>query len=270
MAKILDAADSKQKVEVVATERAGHAEVLAYELAQASRNPLIISASGDGGYNEVINGLMKAQSEGAKSTAGLLPAGNANDHFSSLHEKDFVEAVINGKSRRIDLLKLVTTRNDQPLERYAHSYIGLGLTSQAGRELNKNQLNMFKEAWIVLRVLLWLRPVRLSINSQVRSYDSLVFSNIDRMSKIFSVSKKAKANDGKFEMSAFPSHGKFKLIMSLLKAGTMGLSNVEQIDKFKFQTLRPTLIQLDGEITTIDTGAQTTIKLEKSVLDCIV
>ena len=50
-----------QKVELIATQHAGHAEELAYELASSSSNPLIISSSGDGGYNEVVNGAIKAQ-----------------------------------------------------------------------------------------------------------------------------------------------------------------------------------------------------------------
>ena len=59
------------------TERAGHARDLARDAAREGR-PLIVSVSGDGGYNEVVNGLMDARNPHAVCT--VLGAGNANDH----------------------------------------------------------------------------------------------------------------------------------------------------------------------------------------------
>src|SRR4051812_13045559 len=52
-------------VRLLPTERAGHAIELAYGFAKKHKNPLIVAASGDGGYNEVINGALRAQGEGA-------------------------------------------------------------------------------------------------------------------------------------------------------------------------------------------------------------
>src|SRR4051812_41454633 len=49
----------------LATEYAGHARELAFDIAQSEKKPLIISASGDGGYNEVINGVMEADNRQA-------------------------------------------------------------------------------------------------------------------------------------------------------------------------------------------------------------
>ena len=131
----------KQKIELIATTHAGHAEELAYSLSKKTKHPLIISSSGDGGYNEVINGALKAQKEGNHPTTGLLPAGNANDHFNNLHNDDLVDLIVDGISKNIDVLKLTYTAEGQETERYAHSYIGLGLTSVVGNQLNKKKLN---------------------------------------------------------------------------------------------------------------------------------
>jgi diacylglycerol kinase (ATP) len=79
-----------QAIELIATEHAGHGEEIAYELAKKYKRPLIISSSGDGGYHEVINGLMKAQHEGAHPVAGLLPAGNANDHHRNVTRGELI------------------------------------------------------------------------------------------------------------------------------------------------------------------------------------
>ena len=41
------------------TERAGHGREIARDAARGGR-PLVVSVSGDGGYNDVVNGLMEA------------------------------------------------------------------------------------------------------------------------------------------------------------------------------------------------------------------
>lgn len=259
-----------QKVDVTPTEYAGHAEVLAYELAKASKHPLIISASGDGGYNEVINGLMRARAEGAKPVAGLLPAGNANDHFRNLHQGEMTASIEQHKEKNIDLLVLSTVKQSQSLTRYAHSYIGVGLTPKVGQELNKTRLNFLKETWIVIKVLLFLEPVHLRVGGRVRVYDSLIFSNIKKMSKILSIAKHAQVDDGKFEVTAFYRRNKIKLILSLLTVTTLGYNTGIQTKKFSFQTLRPVLVQLDGEIQMLEAGSRVTITLERTTLPCIV
>ena len=94
-ANILQKRMPAQKIELIGTEHAGHAEELAYSIAKNSKHPLIISSSGDGGYNEVINGAYKAREEGANPITSLLPAGNANDHFRNLSSDDLVEHIVN-------------------------------------------------------------------------------------------------------------------------------------------------------------------------------
>ncbi len=144
----------ERPVELKCTERVGHGEDLAYELAVATKHPLIISASGDGGYHDVVNGLMRAIKTGAQPVGGLLPAGNANDHFHSLHSGPIEDEIKNENEQQVDLLELTTTVKGQTVTRYAHSYIGIGLTPTVGKELNKTSLNRIKEVAIVTRALL--------------------------------------------------------------------------------------------------------------------
>jgi diacylglycerol kinase (ATP) len=257
-------------VELIATTHAGHAEELAYDRARASTNALIVSASGDGGYHEVVNGLMRAKAEGADPVAGLLPAGNANDHFNNLHHHDIVEAIAGGIEQKIDLLELSGTRDGKPYNRYAHSYIGLGLTPQAGAELNKTKLNWLNEMWIVVKVLFTLRPVRLMVDGHRQAFDSLIFSNVTRMSKVITLAEDASAKDGKFEVTAFHRRNKLRLIASLVKASTLGLAGDTQVTSYKFTTIRRTLVQLDGEITTLDATTEVKIGLARADFRCIV
>ena len=126
-----------QRIELVATKHTGHARDIAYDIAKKYEKPLIVSSSGDGGYNEVVNGALQAQSEGAHPITSLLPAGNANDHHRNLHDSSLVNEIVTMNTRDIDVLKISGCVDSKEITRYAHSYLGFGLTPRVGRELNK-------------------------------------------------------------------------------------------------------------------------------------
>lgn len=257
---------SDQQIFLMPTEHAGHAEQLAFELALASKRPLIISSSGDGGYNEVVNGLMKAQAKGATPTAGLLPGGNANDHYHSMHVGELTESIRSSNEQVIDVLKLSTDNT----ERYAHSYIGLGLTATVGRKLTKANLNRVNEAWIVLSSLLNFHTTSVEIQRKTVAFHSLVFTNIGRMAKVFTVACDTRTDDGVFEVHLLPKQRRLKFLLSLIKASTRGLYNVSQARSFSLKTIRKTPVQLDGEVITIQKGARIDISIEHQVLRCII
>lgn len=257
-------------VKLIATEHQGHAEELAYHYACASPKPLIISSSGDGGYHEVVNGLVRAQETGAKPVAGLLPAGNANDHYRTTHHNETIDGIKKNDIARFDLLQVTFISKGTKQVRYAHSYAGIGFSPKAGNQLNKIKLNHFNEIAVVLRVLFKLQPTRLIVDGKARSYDSLIFSNIGAMAKILTVAKTARPDDDKFEVTAFYRRHKLRLIIALLKASLVGLENSRTVQNFTFKTTKPTLIQLDGEIYTIDQATNVTVKLSPKKLICIV
>ena len=112
-------------VDLNPTEHAGHARTLAADAARSGR-PLIVSVSGDGGYNEVVNGVMDVP--GSKAVCTVVAAGNANDHHRSMPARPLPQAVLDDPVRHIDLLR-ITFGTEQPAQvHYAHSYIGFGLT----------------------------------------------------------------------------------------------------------------------------------------------
>lgn len=257
-------------VKLVKTKYAGHAEYLAYTHAKATAKPLIISASGDGGYHEVVNGLMRAQKTGARPTAGLLPAGNANDHYHDAHGVNLADAITSHTVQQVDLLKIRTQVGHKTFERYAHSYIGFGLTPKVGNELNKVTLHWFNEIAIIIRALFVLQPVKILNQGMPRTYDSLIFSNISKMSKVIALSKSANYDDGKFEVTIFKRRNKLRLIKLLLKASTTGLVGADKYNTYDFKTIKETLVQIDGEISTIDADSEVRISIDRRILNCIV
>ncbi len=258
------------KVYLRPTRYAGHGEELAYSLSKKSEYPLIISSSGDGGYHEIVNGVMKARHEGFQATAGLLPGGNANDHYHNLHTDDLIELIVKGKSQKIDLLKLNGVSGGKPISRYGHSYIGFGLTPIVGKELNKTKLNVFNQVWIVAKALLRLRPVKLKIGNKARYYDSVIFSNVDKMSKYMKISQPSQIDDGKFEVTIFRMNNKLKLIMVLFKASLVGVAEDLQTSLYELRTVKSTLVQIDGEIVRLDPSSIVRITINKRALSCVV
>jgi diacylglycerol kinase family enzyme len=260
----------EQNVELIATEYAGHAGELAYSIAKESDNALIISSSGDGGYNEVVNGAIKAQKEGATVTTGILPAGNANDHHRNVSEGNIIDLIGEGKTKTIDLLKISGTSNGAPVERCAHSYIGVGFTPKIAKVLNKNKLNIFNEVWLVARMLIIVRPIRLKLGTKVRHYESIIFSNVDSMSKYLKISQPSPLDDGKFEVTIFKRRDKLKFILTLLKASFGGVKEDKRVSEFAFETVDKTLVQMDGEVLSLDANTSVVTTIEKQVLRCVV
>lgn len=252
------------------TKYAGHAETLAYELAKASPRPLIVSSSGDGGYHELINGIMRARAEGAAAVAGLLPAGNANDHYHHMHRASVKKDILAGKSIVIDVMLVTITTKRRAIHRYAHSYVGIGLTPQVGQQLNKTKLKPLQEIWIVGRELFRIRPVRILVDGEVRTYDSLVCSNVGKMSKILHISRSAYVNDGKFEITAIQSRNRLQLIRSLWQSVARPPARARQEKRLAFQTIKRTPLQLDGEILKAPRHATVEITILPRALPCII
>lgn len=259
-----------QKLELHATKRAGHAEEIAYSTASSSERPLIISSSGDGGYHEVVNGAMRAQREGKHPTLSLLPAGNANDHYKNLYSNiNLLEAIELGSTTSIDLLRVTTTLDHAPFERYAHSYVGFGLTPSIGKELNKTNLSFMNEKLTVLRSLFRFKSVRLQVAKKVHRYDSIIFSNIDTMSKYLHVSRPSSVTDGKFEVTIFRRGTKIQLLATLLKASIRLIPEDVQTSTYSLRTVDKSLIQLDGEIYTLDKNTDVDISIEPRILTIV-
>lgn len=259
----------KLKIKLQPTKYAGHAQEIAYKCALSTRHPLIISSSGDGGYNEVINGAMKAQMKGAKPVCAVLAAGNANDHSRTLQNKSLYQAIASGQETKIDLLKIKFSSNQKTTTRFAHSYIGLGLTPVVAIELNKTSLNALKELLILVKTFYKFRPFRIQVASKNIKLDSIIFTNIGEMAKVLTVAKNAKPDDGLFEIVIFPHDNKFKLIRKLAKATATGLQPPKRSNEYDFKVLKKTPVQFDGEVSYIDKNSIVKIEAQKQILRTI-
>lgn len=185
-------------LEMCPTRYAGHARELARESAAGGR-PLVVSVSGDGGYNEVVNGVVEAGNEHA--VCAVRAAGNANDHRRVTRERPLADAIVAGDVRRIDLLRLTLGREPDAQTRYAHSYIGVGLTPVVAVDLEKGGKGSWREIVSVLRAFSRFRPFPIRLeDGKRRTIDSLLFANIPEMAKYATLSEDGRPDDGRFEV----------------------------------------------------------------------
>lgn len=266
----LRAALPRIPVTLLPTKYAGHAEKLAYDFAKKHETALLVSASGDGGYNEVINGALTAAAEGAKPICAVLSSGNANDHARAVQDRPLLDLILGGKVSRLDVLKVTTHHDSEPsLEHYAHSYIGLGLTPKVALELNKNKLNTWEESRIVFKTFWKLRPVRIRYNHRTISVDSLICSIVPSMAKIINLAITAKPQDGLFEVTVTRHRHKLILLLHLIRGALLHLGRARRTTEVSFRLLQPSPLQLDGEIKQLPKNTEVTVTIHPRLLRTI-
>ena len=258
----------RRKIILRPTEYSRHAEKIAKTYARRRRRTLLISSSGDGGYHELINGILQAPK--TRVIAGLLPSGNANDHFSAVGSKNTAAEIMAGNIRKVDVLKMEAKIDGKTWVRYAHSYIGIGISPLIGRELNRIKLNVFNEKIILLKQLLSYDYDTVVIDGVEKRLTSLIFANIPTMSKVLTVAKKSRINDGKFEVNSVEAGSKPQIFLRLFQASTLGLSEQTSTDFYKFRTIEPLPVQLDGEVYTLDGNCDVTVSCLHDKLSVII
>lgn len=252
-------------VELMATERRGHGKVLARKAAQRDRHTMIISASGDGGYHEIVNGILKSRNPDA--ITGLLPAGNANDHYNFMHHGDVIRRIGARRAEHIDVLCI---RSSAGWTRYAHSYAGIGLTSQINDLLKQYEYHPIREFRLAFHQALNIKPIRVTVAGKTKRLDNLLFLNAGRMSKMVKTSGRASISDGKFEIIEIKAGAVIDLARYFFRAITVGVSNAKQARTYEFTCEHNMGLQMDGERKQLHAGETITVTINPRALHCII
>jgi diacylglycerol kinase (ATP) len=258
-------------VVLVATGHAGHARELA-SAAAATGRPLIVAVSGDGVYNEVVNGVLDVS--GNEALAAVAAAGNANDHRRSTRRMPLVDAIvaahITGRARHLDLLRLTVRSADSEWSQYAHSYIGFGLTPLMAVGLKRDRKGTIAELFSVLRTFTELTPVEI-VRSEGRRelYDSLVFANVARMAKYGRLSRFGRPDDGLFEVVSRRHGRRWQIAAMALRAVTIGLGAQAHVSRVEFTTVNAVPAQIDGEVLQLESDSGLTIDCVPHALNTV-
>lgn len=253
------------------TKRPKHAIEIAEAISLKYKRPLIVSVSGDGGYNEVINGAMhaKIKNKHAAPVVTVLGAGNANDHYRVMQNDPLIELITEHKVKPMDLISIKATAKNFELERYAHSYIGFGITPEVGDELNRHKKSRFNEIKLVLRTFMKFEPFTVIHEGRKRLCDNIVFANINEMAKFIQLDDENTVNDDRFEVIEFAHHGKLSLLLTLLRAALFGIKNSPSYQTYSFETVTEMALQADGEIESLPGQCLVTIKSHGEAIESL-
>jgi diacylglycerol kinase (ATP) len=251
-------------VALQATQHAGHARELA-SAAAATGRPLIVAVSGDGVYNEVVNGVLAVA--GTEALSAVAAGGNANDHRRSTRRMPLVDAIVaahvGGRPRRLDLLRLTVRSADSEWNQYAHSYIGFGLTPLMAVGLKRDRKGTIAELLSVMRTFTELAPVEIVRSGGRRElYDSLVFANVARMAKYGRLSIFGRPDDGLFEVVARRHGRRWRIAAMALRATTIGLGAQAHVSRVEFATINAVPFQIDGEVLHLKPDS-------RIIIDCV-
>jgi diacylglycerol kinase (ATP) len=250
-------------VELVPTQHAGHGREIARDAARAGC-PLVVSVSGDGGYNDVVNGLMEA---GSSAFAAVLAAGNANDHRRVTRERPLADAIVDGAVSRLDLLRMTVDDGREP--RYAHSYIGLGITPTVALELEKGGKGSIREVLSTIRTFSRFRPFQIETSSGIESFDSVIFANIPEMAKVAVLSDEGRPDDGRFEVVVLRHTAKWRVLATAVRAALRGLGPQPTAREYRFRTVDPMPVQVDGEVSEFERGVAVAVEIAPGALQTV-
>jgi diacylglycerol kinase (ATP) len=245
------------------TEHAGHGREIARDAARSGR-PLVVSVSGDGGYNDVVNGLMDAEVD--EVFAAVLAAGNANDHRRTTRERPLADGIIDGDVSRLDLLRM-SVGDGAP--RYAHSYIGLGITPTVALELEKGGKGSIREVISTIRSFARFRPFEIETDTGTERFDSVIFANIREMAKFAELSDEGRPDDGRFEVIILRHTAKWRVLFTAAKAALRGLGPQPTAREYRFRTRDPMPVQVDGEVDEFERGASVTVAIAPGAVQTV-
>jgi len=256
------------------TEYAGHAQDIAKEIANVHEQPLLVSVSGDGGYHEVISGIMKLDSSTKRNklTVAVEAAGNANDHYRHARSNDSLfDAIIQAEIKPLELIE-VTRRHGLLQSRYfAHSYWGLGLTPKAVDQLNKEDLTPVREKMIIAKELMNFVPIRVKVNGQEMKVGNIIAAKVGRMSKVVKLHRQESAPpQGKLRLLIDSKPTRSSILGKIIKGVTRGLEKESQlISRFTCEVCEDTKMQLDGEVYPLKKGDVIMVSVSKKVLQTL-
>ncbi len=268
---------------LVRTERPWHAAELARRAAR-EKYDVLVCASGDGTFNEALNGLMQARAEGFNHTAlGVLSIGTGNDFAGGVGIPTTLEASLEtlaaNQRRQVDIGKV--TGGDFPEGRYFGNGIGLGFDAAVGFAALQVRFVRGLPAYLIgaiQTVFFYYQPPRLKIeldDETIEQYSLMVsVMNGKRMGGGFKMAPNGDPHDGWFDLCIAETAGKLR-IFQLIPYFIRG--NQEGQPEIKMRRARKVTItaleggfpaHADGETLCLN-GKQLTAELIPNALEVI-
>jgi diacylglycerol kinase (ATP) len=228
----------KLDFEIMRTERPWQAAELAEEAAKNGVD-VVVSASGDGTANEVLNGLMRARSAGFSQTAmGILPVGTGNDFAYGMGLPGDLEKACAtlAENKRMTIDVGLVKGGDYPEGRYFGNGVGIGFDAAVGFEAEKVTWTRGLLAYLIAAMrtvfLYYNAPtVEMAYDGKTITQPSLMISimNGQRMGGGFYMAPESSPKDGELDLCIVSEASKlriFQLINFFLSGTQAGQAEV--------------------------------------------
>jgi len=185
------------QADVLKTTGRGDAEVFARQ-AVLQKPELVISAGGDGTFNEVINGLACSD-----IPLGLLPMGTTNVLAREIYDRLDLSTILDsfaGTPKYISLGRIMLDASADTISRFFSLMAGVGFDGQAVRDVNLGmKVHTGPGAYVLsgLRTLLSYAPEELCLSvdgKDVNGYAAII-GNISRYGGDFKVTPDARIDE---------------------------------------------------------------------------
>jgi len=146
----------------------------------------------------------------------------------------------------------------------------MGLTPIVAIDLGKGGKGSLREIVSVVRTFARFRPFTIELDDgRQHRFDSLLFANISQMAKYATPSDTDQPDDGRFEIITLPHPSEWRIPTTAFRPATRGLGPQPTATRYDFVTLKPTPLQLDGELLTLDAGTSVHVEIAPSALGTI-
>ena len=244
----------KYDLNILISEYKGHALQLAKKALDNKAN-IVVACGGDGTINEVGQSLVKTS-----ILLGIIPLGSGNGfarHFNIPRNINLaLDIIFKNFSTIIDVGKINNT--------FFFSNFGLGIEARFIHEYSKKEIRGLKGYIISFFKTISLykkQKIEIEFNNVKKIIFPFLFlvSNTSQQGYNFSITPKAKANDGKLELVYSENHSVlvlfYNLIISLLiKIKSFQLLKYSELNKISITKINNAdfCLQIDGEILNIN------------------
>jgi diacylglycerol kinase (ATP) len=251
------------RADVIASTGPGHAVELAQEAYEQGYRRFI-AVGGDGTAHEILNGVFRGGNITRRVSLGLLPLGTGNSFlrdFAKEGAESSMEALIAGRSRPVDLIRLTHTAG----EMYSFNLLSLGFTADVAALTNrafKPLGNLGYLLGVFLRVVQLRRRAFALRCDDDPAWDErrclfLAFNNSKFTGGTMLIAPHADPSDGLIEFVRWGPIGRLGLLRTLPKLydGTHidhPLASRRAVRRVEFKADAPVDIMIDGEVATLE------------------
>jgi diacylglycerol kinase (ATP) len=241
------------RVELLLTKQRGEAEQLAKDAAK--RAPaVIITAGGDGTFNEVANGIA-----GSEIPMAILPLGTTNVLAKELDIPDTVEGALevalNNTPKSVSLGKIAIVRNASPISRYFILMAGAGFDGEAVFGINETFKKISgKGAYLYsgVRTLLQfaLDKLEVTVDGKTHTAYSVIIGNAAKYGGNFKVTPDARLTEPLLYVCLFKGRKRIdtlRYIFGIVTGSHLKFADIAYLQAIKIEIKGRAHIQLDGD-----------------------